>query len=76
MDWGVNASGLVAGDPSEAMGEFFYGGKRQVTPYHAWQADTLVYLWYLFSEPWGFEWLWFCRLASQSLAQRYANPKN
>jgi len=40
MDWGVTSQGLIAGDPSESMGEFFYGGDPpQATPYHTWIAD-------------------------------------
>jgi len=40
MDWGVRSQGLIAGDASESMGEFFYGGDPpQATPYHTWIAD-------------------------------------
>ncbi|MBL0062696.1 MAG: hypothetical protein IPP40_14730 [bacterium] len=48
MDWGVTSNGLVAGDPSESMGEFFYGGNPpQILPYHVWTADPEIYLRFL-----------------------------
>jgi len=54
MDWGVNGQGLVAGDTSESISEFFYGGNPpQTTPYRVWRADSAIYLRYLFAEPLG-----------------------